>query len=369
MTTKITSRDGEILSAYLDGQLTPRERAHLEKRLREEPQLRNALGELHRTRAILRSQPRLRAPRNFMLTPQMAGIPGRKAPRLYYPVLRLASVMAGLLFVVLLVGDLLTAPRQPAALQLAQNKTAGQVEQGAPKRAVAPTEKPEAYPGLAAAPPPAAPTTAAAAVAPPGAGAPTEASIPPQFDVTPIPTETVPSIAAAGVQKLVQAGLTETAEARVLSSPTPTPFMMLGAPISPTETMSAERLQSTPTLESYPAPLTGLALEPTLTQTLEPNQTPTPEPTQTPTLKPTVKPSHTPTLEPTLGPTPSTPPQPEISSAQQRAYPNVSEPAQPQAEQESANSDRTILRIFEVSIAFLAVAAGLIAIYLRRIGR
>ncbi len=104
MTTKISPHDEELLSVYLDGQLAPKERDRLEARLREDAQLRSLLVELRRTRAILRSQPRLRAPRNFTLTPQMVGKPARMAPR-GYPALRLASVLAGLLFVLVLVGD------------------------------------------------------------------------------------------------------------------------------------------------------------------------------------------------------------------------------------------------------------------------
>jgi anti-sigma factor RsiW len=64
----------EALSAYLDGQLTPKERSRLEKKLQASADLRAAMEEMRRTRAVLRSQPRLRAPRNFTLTPEMAGL-------------------------------------------------------------------------------------------------------------------------------------------------------------------------------------------------------------------------------------------------------------------------------------------------------
>ena len=145
MTTKISPHEGELLSAYLDGQLTPKERARLEARLREDAQLRSLLVELRRTRAILRSQPRLRAPRNFMLTPQMAGKPARTPPRAY-PALRLASVLAGVLFVLVLAGDLLTTSRQTAMIQPAANQAA---RQAAPKLAVIPSATTEALPAMA----------------------------------------------------------------------------------------------------------------------------------------------------------------------------------------------------------------------------
>src|SRR5512139_3917367 len=74
MTTNITDRDWEDLSAYLDGQLGARDQRRLEDRLQRSADLRAALQDLRRTRAVLRSQTRLRAPRNFTLTPQAAGI-------------------------------------------------------------------------------------------------------------------------------------------------------------------------------------------------------------------------------------------------------------------------------------------------------
>ena len=67
-------RDMEIISAYLDGQLSPSERARLEKRLQAEAGLAAALQELRQTRAILHRTPQRRAPRSFTLALKMAGI-------------------------------------------------------------------------------------------------------------------------------------------------------------------------------------------------------------------------------------------------------------------------------------------------------
>lgn len=117
MTTKIPPRIWEDLSSYLDGQLTLKERARLESQLESNPDLRSALEDLRRTRAVLRSQRMLRAPRNFTLSPEMAGI--REGVRPYpnaYPVLRLASVMATIFFLVMFVGDLATRSIQPVPL-------------------------------------------------------------------------------------------------------------------------------------------------------------------------------------------------------------------------------------------------------------
>ncbi len=120
MTTRITIRDWEALSAYLDNQLKAKDRVRLESRLKENPELRSALEELRRTRAVLRSQPRLRAPRNFTLTAEMAGVRmGRPPVHSSYPVLRLASILATIFFVLMTVGELAVRTAAPAPLTVA----------------------------------------------------------------------------------------------------------------------------------------------------------------------------------------------------------------------------------------------------------
>ena len=108
MTNRIQLPEWEALSAYLDKQLPPKDRARLESRLKREADLRQALEEMRRTRAVLRSQRPLRSPRNFTLTPAMAGVRRSGAQFLGSPfgVLRLASVLATIFFVLLTVGDM-----------------------------------------------------------------------------------------------------------------------------------------------------------------------------------------------------------------------------------------------------------------------
>lgn len=118
----VSERDAELLSAYLDGQLSQREQQQLEQRLERTPALQTLLAELRLTRTLLRSQPLLRAPRNFTLTPQMAGVrvPGLRQPRSSaFSALRLASVLATIFFVIVLVGDLYASRLQPAMMPAA----------------------------------------------------------------------------------------------------------------------------------------------------------------------------------------------------------------------------------------------------------
>jgi hypothetical protein len=120
MTKRITRGEWEDLSAYLDGELSPRDSVRLEEKLQARPDLRQALNELSQTRALLRSQPALRAPRNFVLTPRMVG--ARQAPARpfqLFPAMRLATVMAAALLMLVLAGDFLTGGRQPGLLPVA----------------------------------------------------------------------------------------------------------------------------------------------------------------------------------------------------------------------------------------------------------
>lgn len=101
-------RTDELLSAYIDGALGPRERARLEARLATDPELRARLESLRRTVALVRAMPSVRAPRSFRLTPAMVRRPAPTARRLA-PALTFATAISGLLCVVLLVGNLIAA--------------------------------------------------------------------------------------------------------------------------------------------------------------------------------------------------------------------------------------------------------------------
>ncbi len=104
----IPTRDLELLSAYLDQQLSPRERAHLQTRLKDSPELRDRLEELRQTRAALRSLPHLRAPRNFILKAELAGA---RPVRRVYPAFGLVYALSSILLVLVLIGDFLWTPK------------------------------------------------------------------------------------------------------------------------------------------------------------------------------------------------------------------------------------------------------------------
>ena len=68
----------ELLSAYLDGELNPSDRARLEAQLASDPALQAELDVLRRTVAMVHDLPFVPAPRNFLLP---VAADRRRAPR------------------------------------------------------------------------------------------------------------------------------------------------------------------------------------------------------------------------------------------------------------------------------------------------
>ena len=149
-------RDVEMLSAYLDGQLSQIDSSRVETRIKADVGLRSAYDDLRQTRSLLRRLPARRAPRNFTLTPKLAGIKP-PLPRAF-PFLRLASTVAAVLLFFGFAANIFSpgmAALQPLA---AQSFASGM---GAPGKAPA-----DEGPSIAAMAPPATQEPAAATQAP-----------------------------------------------------------------------------------------------------------------------------------------------------------------------------------------------------------
>ncbi len=108
MRRNLPVKDLVLLSAYLDGELTPRQKGKLETRLAQEAELSAALAELRQTRLVLRNAPRLRTPRSFTLTPEMAG--QRSQSSRWVGRMQLLSALTSILLVVMFVGEVFFAP-------------------------------------------------------------------------------------------------------------------------------------------------------------------------------------------------------------------------------------------------------------------
>jgi len=162
-------RDLELLSAYLDGQLNSSDSARFESRLASDESLRTALDNLHSTRSLLRQLPSRRAPHNFTLTPQMAGIKP-PTPRTV-PVFRFATALATFLFIITFVINGLISFSAPSLAAARPPSVAGAA---APMSAVQ-----EAAPAATEAP-----------ALPLAAMAPTETSVPRLMSAAPMTTKT-----------------------------------------------------------------------------------------------------------------------------------------------------------------------------------
>jgi anti-sigma factor RsiW len=117
------TRAEELISAYLDKQLSAEEKDFFERHIASCADCRAQLEATRSMIAALRAMPAVKAPRSFVLPREMGKQPWRSFLSLY-PALRLATVVAALAFVVLFAGDLLlnqmggsSAPqRVPAAV-------------------------------------------------------------------------------------------------------------------------------------------------------------------------------------------------------------------------------------------------------------
>jgi hypothetical protein len=102
MTKTMTLSDYELVSAYLDGACSPRERVFLEERFGKEPELAQTLLEFKHVRRILRLLPVRRAPRNFTLSASQ--VPARPQHFFWAPALNYVGLASTLLLVMVFIG-------------------------------------------------------------------------------------------------------------------------------------------------------------------------------------------------------------------------------------------------------------------------
>jgi hypothetical protein len=113
----------ELLSAYLDGEVTPEERTLVERTVASSSEVAWRLDALRQTVALMGQLPRVPLPRSFTLgeadirpTPRV----GHDAPRWWHALLnpvflRNATAVATMLFLVVLVGNVMLSSLAPAA--------------------------------------------------------------------------------------------------------------------------------------------------------------------------------------------------------------------------------------------------------------
>jgi hypothetical protein len=114
--TQITDREWLLLSAYLDDQLSDKEKRQVEDLLQAKPASRIALEGLKRTRRVLQFLPVRKVPRNFTLSADQVRKPFLPS---FSRVLSYSSALAALLLVVVLGLDLFSGAGSPGASRIA----------------------------------------------------------------------------------------------------------------------------------------------------------------------------------------------------------------------------------------------------------
>ncbi len=100
------TRAEELISAYLDKQVSAEEKDFFERHIASCAACREQLEATRSMVAALKAMPAVKAPRSFVLPREMGRQPKRSFLSLY-PALRLATVIAAIAFVVVFAGDLL----------------------------------------------------------------------------------------------------------------------------------------------------------------------------------------------------------------------------------------------------------------------
>lgn len=141
---QLTTREWEQISAYLDNQMSPRERAKFEQELASQLSLRQSLDEIKRTRNLLQSAPRRRAPRNFTLTPAMVK---PKIEQRLFPFFSWASAAAALVLIMTFFLRFLPIA-SPAALNAVRDTSSQSAPETLREPESGPAEKSQPAPGI-----------------------------------------------------------------------------------------------------------------------------------------------------------------------------------------------------------------------------
>ncbi len=294
----------EDLSACLDGQLTPRDRARVQRHLKECAECRAELDALRHTVSLLRAVPVLKPPRSFVLpVTEVKRQRQVRRQRLAYVYLQAATAVATVLLVLVISGDavLRYAPAQPGA-RLSEVR--------APETAVllesAPVAEDSALPEPA-------PQTVQELPAPTEAPAAQPPAAEPATEALPAPEQSPEALALEVTVEAADAGTATGTEivpgqaegtAAVKAKPSQTFVRAAPPPVPPTpeEESTAREVDQTAELTTTPLPSPSNTPVP-------PTETPLPSPTDTPvppTATPMPSPTNTP-VAPTATPSPTSP--------------------------------------------------------------
>lgn len=264
-----TPQDIELLSAYLDGELPPAQRAALEARLQSEPALQEALRELSSVVQAIQALPTLRAPKDFTLSVEAA-----RAARTYRPAWRAAlsitSAAAALLVSVLGVWLLLQPLSAPTAANSAPQSVAILPTQPAPT--------PDSAVSSRMAEPVAAEEEAAEGVAP---------AAPAALNAEPAAADTANAPADAMPEVAELFSITQETAADAAFTLEAVPTMREFAP-APLQAPLSDDAQASDSMGGAPP---ALLMQPSSTPLILPSASPSPLPTATPPAVPVPPPT------------------------------------------------------------------------------
>jgi len=375
MNNQFTTRDYELISAYLDNQLSAKDREQFEIRLKAEPALRKELQEIGKTRTLLRNLPKLKAPHNYFI--KVEPVRAKSSLRLA-PIFGVISAIASIILILVIFGSTLFSDAGPVAMAPApQSQPTTQVLQSETERSMPKVVTPtlEAPSVMLAAPgsdttPPSASENLASQTPPGETAAPTPTTI---HIYAYLPTATPENGLTGGKERIVTTQ--QACEAYLRGEGYPSAVDLANC-LTPTGEVS----QSLQGILSSSTPTPTITASPTITVTLTPTETPTPtatpSPTETPspspipTTSPTPVPSHTPEASLKLAPdfgSESATQAPSPGAAQGAS--NASSSVQDQSAASRNTSDVSFLSYLllsiEISLAVIAVIAGVVAIILR----
>jgi|GEM_PF-2946252 len=184
--------DLELLSAYLDDQLAPKDRAQIESRLKTDSKLQRTLADLRAIKIQLRALPTVKPPRSFTLKPE--SVRSRSAFN-WIPILNGSTAVAAILFAAVISLDLFRAPlaaRQEfsAPMQAPAPEAAMKAADQLTPATVTPTRTPAAVSAVATSTVPVAPNVGGAAA---GAAESPKAATPQAQALAPAVRSTQPS--------------------------------------------------------------------------------------------------------------------------------------------------------------------------------
>lgn len=103
MSRSLSFKEYQLLSAYLDGRTSTREKARVEAMLATNADFKQAYNEFTRLKKMIKAVPQVKAPRNFTLSAAMAP---QKPQRFFLaPALNYAALVTAILFVFLFAGS------------------------------------------------------------------------------------------------------------------------------------------------------------------------------------------------------------------------------------------------------------------------